>query len=97
MTQNECAVFTNSESIDSTAKDHLGSGGVTVLPYDDIWSYLATWGEQLSQARESGLAPSESRSTETKEGEAKNADPTYKASISGKTSWAIAEALGKVG
>lgn len=26
----------------------------------------------------------------------KNARPTYKASLSGKTSWAVAEALGKV-
>jgi len=93
---NECALFTNAGSIDDTAKSHLQTGGVTVLPYDEIWSYLSTWGQQLNKARETSDPPSEVKQTETKDGEKKNAAPTYKASISGKTSWAVAEALGKV-
>lgn len=93
---NECALFTNAGSMDDTAKGHLQSGGVTVLPYDEIWSYLSTWGQQLNNARESSQPPSEAKQSDTKDGEKKNADPTYKASISSKTSWAVAEALGKV-
>jgi Xaa-Pro aminopeptidase len=96
LTMNECALFTNSDSIDDTAKSHLQTGGVTVLPYGEIWSYLATWGQQLSKARESSQPPTELKLPEPKDGEKKNADPTNKASISGKTSWAVAEALGKV-
>jgi hypothetical protein len=96
LTMDECALFTNSESIDNTAKGHLQIGGVTILPYNEIWNYLATWGKQLSKARESGQPAPEAKHTEIKEGETKNADPTYKASISSKTSWAVAEALGKV-
>lgn len=67
-----------------------------MLPYGEIWNYLSTWGKQLSQARESVQPPSEEKQSEVKEGDKKNADPTYKASISGKTSWAVADALGKV-
>lgn len=93
---NECALFTNAGSIDDTAKSHLQAGGVTILPYDEIWSYLSTWGQQLNKARETSQPPSEATQSGSKDGEKKNAAPTYKASISGKTSWAVAEALGKV-
>jgi hypothetical protein len=93
---NECALFTNAGSIDDTAKGHLQAGGVTILPYDEIWSYLSTWGQQLNKARETSQPPSEATQSGSKDGEKKNAAPTYKASISGKTSWAVAEALGKV-
>jgi hypothetical protein len=92
----ECALFTNADSIDDTAKSHLQTGGVTVLPYGEIWSYLAAWGQQLSKARESSQPPAEVKQPELKDGENKSAEPTHKASISGKTSWAVAEALGKV-
>ena len=95
LTMDECALFTNTDSIDDTAKGHLQTGGVTVLHYDEIWSYLTTWGQQLAKARESSQPPSEEPKPQ-KDGDKKNADPTHKASISGKTSWAIAEALGKV-
>lgn len=93
---NECALFTNAGSIDDTAKGHLQTGGVTVLPYDQIWSYLSTWGQQLGKARELRQPSPQPDQSELKDGEKKNARPTYKVSISGKTSWAIAEALGKV-
>ena len=69
---------------------------MTVLPYHEIWSYLATWGQQLNTDRETSQPPSEAKQSDSKDGEKKNAPPTYKASISGKTSWAVAEALGKV-
>jgi hypothetical protein len=98
LTLEECALFTNIDSIDDTAKAHLQTGGVTVYPYGEIWSYLSKWGQQLSQAREAGQKEldQEMMQIETKEGETKKAAPTHKASISGKTSWAVAEALGKV-
>jgi len=96
LTMNECALFTNAGSIDDTAQSHLQAGGVTVLPYDEIWSYLANWGQQLNKARETQPPPTEEKQPQPKDGEKKNAPPTYKASISGKTSWAVAEALGKV-
>jgi len=92
----ECALFTNAESIDDTAKSHLQTGGVTILPYNEIWSYLSTWGQQLSKARETSQPPLELKQPAVKDGEKKNADPIFKASISGKTSWAVAEAIGKV-
>jgi len=96
LTMNECALFTNAGAIEDTAKGHLQAGGVTILPYDEIWSYLAAWGQQLNKARETQPPPSEEKQPQVNEGEKKNAPPTYKASISGKTSWAVAEALGKV-
>jgi hypothetical protein len=92
----ECALFTNALSIDETAKEHLRAGGVTILPYEEMWSYLAKWGAQLGQSRTSGNASPEPQQPVFKDGESGNARPTYKASISGKTSWAVAEALGKV-
>lgn len=92
----ECALFTNAGAIDDTAKGHLQTGGVTILPYDEIWGYLSTWGQQLNKARETNQPSPEAKQSDSKDGEKKNAAPTYKASISGKTSWAVAEALGEV-
>lgn len=92
----QCALFTNKDALEDTAKEHLQAGGVEIMPYDEIWSHLASWGKHLSESRGTRPASPQPQQAATKDGEAKNARPTYKASISGKTSWAVAEAMGKV-
>jgi hypothetical protein len=92
----QCALFTNMNSIEDAAKEHLQAGGVSVLPYEEIWSRLASWGQQLSESRGTKAPSPEPQDEETKEGEPRDARPTHKASLSGKTSWAVAEAMGKV-
>jgi len=83
-------------SIEDAAKEHLQTGGVTVLPYEEIWSHLASWGQQLNESRGTISPSPEPQDEEMKDGEPRDARPTYKASLSGKTSWAVAEAMCKV-
>lgn len=84
--------------MNADAREQLQSSGVTVLQYEEIWAHLKTWGQRLEQRRnEAGDSPASPRPMIV-DGEEKQkpAKPTYKASLSGKSSWAVAEALGKV-
>lgn len=99
LTLEERTVFTHADSMNAVARDHLRQSGVTVLQYDQVWGHLKTWGRELESKRQtaSGQPESESPSMKAVDEEGKkNAKSTYKASLSGKSSWAVAEALGKV-
>lgn len=78
------------------AREQLRSSGVTVSHYDQIWSHLQTWGRQLEQQRKDAGDKPESPKPKASavDDSQKAAKPTFKASLSGKTSWAVAEALG---
>jgi hypothetical protein len=84
--------------MNTDAREQLRSSGVTVLQYDQVWSHLKTWGQELEQRRKQVGSKPDSPAPRMPEEDDKGsaAKPTYKASLSGKTSWAIAEALGKV-
>jgi hypothetical protein len=98
LTMDECTLFTHADSMNNDAREHMKSSGVAVLQYDQIWSHLKTWGQQLGEQRQTAGSRPESPKQQPVDGDEKkkNARPTYKASLSSKTSWAVAEALGKV-
>lgn len=98
MTLDDCTVYTHADSMNPDAREQLRSSGVTVMQYDQVWQDLQSWGSQLEeQRRAAGDRPETPPVTMKIDGEEKKvAKPTHKASISSKTSWAIAHALGKV-
>lgn len=98
VTLDECTLFTHADSMNNDARDHMRSSGVVVSQYDQIWPHLKTWGQQLGEQRQSAGSRPESPIPQPVDGDQKKkiARPTYKASLSNKTSWAVAEALGKV-
>ena len=99
LTHDECTVYTHADSMNSDAREHLRSSGVAVLQYDQIWAHLKSWGQQLDEQRQAAGSRPESpqpQAMDEDQKKNKNARQTYKAALSTKTSWAVAEALGRV-
>jgi hypothetical protein len=94
LTKDECTLFANPGSLNSSVREYLHSNGVSIQDYDKIWSSLETWGRRVKEERASYKNDQVGREMLGEQGE--KLVMTDKVLIGAKASWAVAVALGEV-
>ncbi|OCF44256.1 xaa-Pro aminopeptidase [Kwoniella heveanensis CBS 569] len=103
LTQDDCTLFVHPGSLNDSVRRYLHSHAVAVLDYNQLWQSLDSWQKRLSierSARSSRAASVQGdvdmdvRGKKGEEGKEKVVK-TDKVLIGGKTSWAVAQAIGE--